>query len=533
MRYSLYLVLFLLSIFMFSSFVLAQSEESNRDICRQYFQIQPEKAKASSTLPGYPASNAIDSDANTNWFGNPQDNFPKWIQFDLGSKRCVNSADLAFFFRDSPSSFQLEISNDGKSWTNLSDEVKLEEGQDLANIGFFPKIGRYVRFLQTSSKREYGSLREISLDSSALRSADGNKISISILNKNGEKSLNNVVVKLKESSEIIEARKTGQTGKVSFSDLSSKEHTVEILCPINKSSPNNFLFSTFLPSAKSYFSLVKITGYSSHQINTGYGIICSGGTLLDNLLCGDIIIDEKIIDEVVHPEPNKTYLNESVFKDPLIFCGDYELSYPEKAKASSTLPGYPAPNAIDGNFSTNWFGSPDEPYPKWIQFDLGEKQCIKGAELSINSLDVPISINLQVSDDGKSWRDISSQFSISDDFPYSLSFNETQARYFKVIENSGERNFGSLSDIKLNKAKIAKEAAVIRTDKGIVETEINPSIIISTKDLSGSVVLSGLETVVFNNETNSYGRHETDSDGKSIFVNALSKDTNIRVYCDN
>jgi hypothetical protein len=533
MKYSLYFVAILLSFSLLLALVYAQSTETSRDICRQYFDLSPEKAKASSTLKGYPATNAIDQDLKTNWFGSPEEPFPKWIQFDLGSNRCVNSADLAFFFRDSPSSFKLEISDDGKFWNNLSDEVKLEEGQDLAKISFFPKIGRYVRFLQTSSKREYGSLREISLSSSALRSADNKKISLLIVNEEGDKGLGEVTINIKENSKIIESRKTDSKGRVSFQDLASKKHTVEILCPINKSSSNNIIFSTVLSSIKSYLPLVKNTGYVSYRINSGYGEICSGENFLDNFLCKDKKVEEPKFDEPKVDEPKKEEpkFDESVFDNPLIFCGDYALGYPKKAKASSTLKGYPATNAIDQDLKTNWFGSPEEPFPKWIQFDLGEKQCINGAELSINELDVPINIHLQVSNDGKNWNSVSSEFSVSDDFPYYISFNEVQARYVKVLETSSERIFGSLADIKINKAKMASTATIIENSGVILEKQINPEIILSIKDLSSSLGLSGLEAVVFNNETDSYGRKETDSEGKIVFVNALSQDTNIRVYC--
>ncbi|MEK6890249.1 MAG: discoidin domain-containing protein [Nanoarchaeota archaeon] len=524
MRHLSYFVLVLFSFLMLTSFVIAQSPELNRDICRQYFELLPEKAKASSTLKGYPASSAIDSDINTRWFGSAEEPYPKWIQFDLNSNRCVNSADLAFFFRDTPLIFKLEISEDGKSWTSLSDDVSLKEGEDLAKVGFFPKIGRYVRLSELAGKREYGSLSEVKLSSSALRSADGNKISLLILDKNGERSFKDVVVRLKESSELIESRKTSQTGKVSFSDLSSKEHTIEVLCPINKSISNNLLFSTFSPLIKSFLSIARTTGYASSGVNSGYGVICSGDTFFDNLLCGDII-EPPIVD--------RPFFNESSFQDPLIFCGDYSFESPEKAKASSTLSGYPASNTIDSNYSSHWFGESSEPYPKWIQFDLGEKQCIKGTELTVNQLDVPILLSLQISDDGQNWKDVKSDFSITDDFPYQIDFNESQARYLRVSEKAGSRNFGSLSEIKINKAKIVSEASIVQGSTGIVETKLNPSIILSAKDVSSSTGLSGLEVVVFNNETNSYGKKETDSEGNIVFVNALSKDTIIRVYCSS
>ncbi|MDO8563856.1 MAG: discoidin domain-containing protein [Nanoarchaeota archaeon] len=522
MRHLSYFVLVLFSFLMLTSFVIAQSPELNRDICRQYFELSPEKAKASSTLKGYPASSAIDSDINTRWFGSAEEPYPKWIQFDLNSNRCVNSADLAFFFRDTPLIFKLEISEDGKSWTSLSDDVSLKEGEDLAKVGFFPKIGRYVRLSELAGKREYGSLSEVKLSSSALRSADGNKISLIVLDENKNSIIKNVGVNLKEESKLIESKNTNSQGQILFTDLSSKEHTLEVLCPINKSTSNNLLFSTFSPLIKSFLSIARTTGYASSGINSGYGVICSGYTFFDNLLCGDIIEP---------PIVERPFFNYSVFQDPLLFCGDYAVGSPEKAKASSTLSGYPASNSIDSNYSSHWFGETSETYPKWIQFDLGERQCMNGAELAINALDVPTNILLQVSDDSQNWKDVSSQLSITEDFPSTILFNETQGRYLRVLETSGNRNFGSLSEIKINKAKIVSEASIVQSSEGIIENKINPSIIISTKDVSSSVGLSGLETVVFNNETDSYGKKETDNIGSTIFVNALSKDTIIRVYC--
>ena len=66
----------------------------------------------------------------------------------------------------------------------------------------------------------------------------------------------------------------------------------------------------------------------------------------------------------------------------------------------------PPNNAIDDDLSTIWQTASLASPPQWASFDLGEKKCIAGFNFYSNVLAVgPISMKLEVSDDGVTWTD--------------------------------------------------------------------------------------------------------------------------------
>src|SRR3989344_1337736 len=93
---------------------------SEEETCGEYYSLTPITATASDILSSsYSPSQAIDKNINTHWIGNSSVPYPKWIYFDLGSRKCINSADLYFFQFFLPITVTIQTSNDATAWTTI------------------------------------------------------------------------------------------------------------------------------------------------------------------------------------------------------------------------------------------------------------------------------------------------------------------------------------------------------------------------------------------------------------------------------
>lgn len=145
-------------------------------------------------------------------------------------------------------------------------------------------------------------------------------------------------------------------------------------------------------------------------------------------------------------------------------CGNYTYSSPIDAKASSIESGqYPAIKAIDGKETTHWKGDAKEQMPHWIYFDLGEKRCIKQLDLYIYRTYGPITMDIQISDDAKSWKTLLSKVQVPGGNNTKYSFAETSARFIRLYQTESPRNFGSLSEIKVLNAPLLNKGIITIT----------------------------------------------------------------------
>lgn len=139
-------------------------------------------------------------------------------------------------------------------------------------------------------------------------------------------------------------------------------------------------------------------------------------------------------------------------------CNNYIVSSPLNAIAQNEYSFYSALNAIDGELATHWFGSPNTDYPKWLYFDLGEKKCISEADLYAFSQDIPITGNLQASQDAVHWKTFLSNITIKETSLTGIKFPQIiTARYIRWQETSSARSFGELTDIRFKMSDISEE----------------------------------------------------------------------------
>ena len=112
---------------------------------------QGKTATSSSTEnASFVAANAVDGNTGTRWSSAFSD--PQWLQVDLGATHTLSRVDLNWEAAYA-SAFQLQSSNDGTTWTNLTPVTAGAAGtQSLTVSG----SGRYVRMYGTARATQYG-----------------------------------------------------------------------------------------------------------------------------------------------------------------------------------------------------------------------------------------------------------------------------------------------------------------------------------------------------------------------------------------
>ncbi|TNJ62313.1 DNRLRE domain-containing protein [Paenibacillus hemerocallicola] len=119
----------------------------------------PVSAVTASGDDGNVPANTIDDDLDTRWsaLGDGQ-----WIAFDLGSARTVRSVSLAWYRgKERTSSFDIDVSADGASWTNVYSGSSSGLSEELENYGTGDHSARYVRIVgHGNSQNLFNSITE-------------------------------------------------------------------------------------------------------------------------------------------------------------------------------------------------------------------------------------------------------------------------------------------------------------------------------------------------------------------------------------
>ncbi len=134
--------------------------------------INPVGAIASSYYNDrYMPTNAIDGNMKTHWFTRMYDASP-WIQFDIGSRKWINSVQATIFCRDVPMTLDVQVSNDAKSWDTIVSDFTIVDGSIPVKIQFDTQVyTRYVRLYETDYARVYGQCSDFSVYTYELISA--------------------------------------------------------------------------------------------------------------------------------------------------------------------------------------------------------------------------------------------------------------------------------------------------------------------------------------------------------------------------
>lgn len=116
-------------------------------------------ASASSTGGADVAQHALDGQIGTRWTSGKQQAAGQWFQVDLGSVQPVKQIDLDANSGDYPRGYQVQVSQDGQTW---SDPVATGTGHEpYVSIPFGAQTARYIRVTQTGSATAWWSIAEV------------------------------------------------------------------------------------------------------------------------------------------------------------------------------------------------------------------------------------------------------------------------------------------------------------------------------------------------------------------------------------
>ena len=109
-------------------------------------------ATASSVEPGSPhvPGRAVDGNSTTRWGSAYSD--PQWIRVDLGRSYAINRVRLNWETAYGRA-YQVQVSNDGNTWTNLFATTTGDGGVDDLTVN---GSGRYVRVNGTQRGTQWG-----------------------------------------------------------------------------------------------------------------------------------------------------------------------------------------------------------------------------------------------------------------------------------------------------------------------------------------------------------------------------------------
>lgn len=393
--------------------------------CGEYSLGIPTNAVASDTASDSSANNAFDDDTATQWVGDNSSVYPKWIYFDLGSTKCINSLDSYLDSSAAPTTFDLQVSDDLETWITLSPGISLSEGDKYSTTAIDETTARYVRIYQTTGPEGvFGSLSEIKINSADY------------------------------TAEIEEATSGETVPSVAQCSDDEPEANPETSGTIQVVSKEVLSLDDEITSfADACSSVNTLTEYSCEDGSKKTTIIhCPSGCNAETGTCNSLSTTEEQVEEEQVEETKKIGTPQ---------CGSYSLNTPFDAVASSQFTSYVASNAIDGDINTHWYGDPKRSYPKSIYFDLGGEKCLNSVDLNVFIWDAPITAELQISSDARNWISLTDPFEISEGGSYThKSFPEVVTRYVRVYETQGRRNYGALSEIRVNTAEFDDNAEV-------------------------------------------------------------------------
>ncbi len=111
---------------------------------------QGKTTTASSVNAGNLAANAVDGDTTTRWESAWSD--PQWLQVDLGASATISQVVIQWETA-SAKAYQIQVSDDGSTWTPLYSTTTGPGGTQTLNVS---GTGRYVRMYGTQRNTGYG-----------------------------------------------------------------------------------------------------------------------------------------------------------------------------------------------------------------------------------------------------------------------------------------------------------------------------------------------------------------------------------------
>jgi C1A family cysteine protease len=154
---------------------------------------------------------------------------------------------------------------------------------------------------------------------------------------------------------------------------------------------------------------------------------------------------------------------------------------------------YAAARMIDNNTATHWFSDRHDANPEII-FDIGSMQTIHMARAMIFRRDVPMTINIDVSSDGESWRTVVEDFVIDVGTEYvEIPFAPSRCQYVNMTQTETARVYGTCTefDVWITEEEPEYDMSVVLHYEGMPNTIINID-----DGLTGITLMRGNKTVL-------------------------------------
>ena len=331
---------------------------------------------------------AIDGYTETHWFSKENDGSP-WIQLDMGRRKAVSGVRMMVTGSDVPMTLDVQTSNDASTWTTVVSGFTITEGKTFTEIMFAQTEARYVRLLETSLNREYGTCTEVNVY---------------------------VILKAVNQPPIVFASADPAIGEAPF-----------------------------------------------EVAFTGTGTDSDGAVVSYEWTFGDS--ESSISQNPIH-----------IYDDPGTYTATLTVTDDDGATGSDSITvvvtnatGWISPvtafasswccnscfpvKAIDDNNRTYWYAQVNDGPPSWIRFDLGTVKSISKVRVMVSRFEVPMTVNIQVSNDTSKWPPLSTWTTVVSDLTITegnifveIPFTEIDARHVKLLETAYPHPYGQCTE---------------------------------------------------------------------------------------
>ena len=350
--------------------------------------VTPVAAAASSNATiSYTPEKAIDENTATKWISENNDGPPCWIRFDMGDIKTVSRVRLMLTPAYIPMTIDVQVSDNTLNWTTVVSDFTITEGYTFVEVPFAQTSARYIRLLETP---------------------------------------------------LLPHRPRGQCSETDVYVVSGANPFPTASASANPTSGEAPLTVSFTGSGEDSDGTIV-----SYEWDFGDG----GSSTLQN--------------------PTHTYNNIGVYtatltvtdNDGITGSDSVTITVTESAAGSWVTPvaavacsiynSNCAPEkAIDNNIWTKWVSRRYDGPPCWIWFDMGDTKTMSKVRILIDSYGVPMTLDVQVSDDTLNWETVASDFTVTQSYTFvEIPFAQTKARYVKLWETSFATDLGRCSEV--------------------------------------------------------------------------------------
>ncbi len=382
-------------------------------------------ATASSTEPGGSPMNALDWNPATRWSSGTPQAAGQWFQVDMGARKAFDQVSFETGTSnkwDYPRGYQVQISNDGASWTTV------ESGQGFGwkqAIVLGPQYAQYIRITGTGSSHEWWSISEFHVYS--------------------EPSLD-------RSGWTASASATG----AGDSTAGPLDGSLTTRWSSGASQSDGQFYAVDMGKAQTFNRLLLETGASSSDYPRGYRIqvsadgtnwttVASGANGNANLLIQFPVQTARYL-RVVQTGTASSWWS---IADLQIY-GEKELSRTGwTASSSHSEAGSNPANALDASETTRWSSGAAQANGQIFQVDMGANRWFNHIvmESGASTSDFASGYVIEVSANGSNWRSVASGEGSS--ATISANFPITEARYIRVTLKKASPNWWSISDFRV------------------------------------------------------------------------------------